>query len=194
MTTRPDMVGNQFAKGNKPNQTSFRKGQVAWNKGKKWSAKTRKKQSEARKRFHARGGIHPLLGKKRPDMAGQGNPNWEKFGPAHPKWTDDKKRPFYKSIRQIFKYVEWRNAVFARDDFACVLCNARGVFLEADHFPRRFVDIVRDNSIEDIAGAMICDELWDVSNGRTLCQPCHRQTPTWGRRMDSEEKQKWLKC
>lgn len=28
---RPDMIGNKFAVGNKPNQTSFKKGQKPWN-------------------------------------------------------------------------------------------------------------------------------------------------------------------
>lgn len=181
MTKRPDMIGNQLAKGNKPNQTSFKKGQTSWNKGRKWGAESRKKMSEARYRFHANGGIHPLLGKERPDMKGENNPNWKRFGKEHPRWADVKKRPFYKSIREIFKYVEWRKSVFARDNYTCVLCGAKKVFIEADHYPQRFIDIVRNNDIQEIGDAIKCAELWEVSNGRTLCQPCHRNTTTWGR-------------
>src|SRR3990167_3078587 len=32
---RDYLIGNQFAKGSKPNKTSFRKGSIPWNKGKK---------------------------------------------------------------------------------------------------------------------------------------------------------------
>lgn len=177
---RPDMIGNQLAKGQKPNKTTFKKGMVPWNKGKKFSAKSRKKMSKARKRFYSSGGVHPLLGKKRLDMVGDKNPNWKKFGREHPKWTDVKLAPFYKSIRQIFKYVDWRKSVFSRDNYTCTLCGANKVYIEADHYPKRFVDILRDNDIQDITDAINCLELWDVSNGRTLCKQCHH-IHTWGK-------------
>ena len=175
------MLGNQFAKGNQPNETSFKRGMTPWNKGRKLSAESRKKMSDARKKFYSNGGKHPLLGKKRPDITGEKNPNWNKFGKTHPKWTDAKKRPFYKSIRQLFKYVEWRKSVFRRDNFTCVLCGIGKIYIEADHYPKRFIDIVRDNSIQSIENAIDCAELWDVSNGRTLCRSCHCKTDTWGR-------------
>ena len=105
-----------------------------------------------------------------------------KFGREHPKWTDDKKRPLYKAIREIFKYVEWRKSIFDRDNFTCVLCGATKVYIEADHFPVRFVDILKTNEIEDIDGAIRCGQLWEVGNGRTLCKPCHLQTITWGKK------------
>lgn len=180
MTKRPDMIGNQRAKGSKPNKTSFTKGQVPWNKGKKLSVAYRKKLSDARKRFFANGGIHPSLGKKRPSMTGKNNPNWGKFGKKHPKWTDDKTRPFYKAIRQLFKYVAWRKSIFELDGHSCRLCGMKGVYLEADHYPKRFIDIIRDNDIQTIDDALNCAELWNVGNGRTLCRPCHLKTPTWG--------------
>lgn len=60
---------------------------------------------------------------------------------------------------------EWRRLVFERDDYTCQKCGQHGGRLEADHikpysrFPRlRYV----------------------LSNGRTLCVPCHRKTPTYG--------------
>ena len=182
MTKRPDMISNQLAKGNQPNRTSFKKGSIPWNKGKEFSAETRQKMSVARKKFYANGGIHPLLGKKRPDMTGRNNPNWKMFGREHPKWTDFKKSPFYKSIRQLSKYVEWRKVIFERDNYSCRLCGKSKCYIEADHYPKRFIDIIIDNDIQNIEDAIKCAELWDVGNGRTLCSPCHRQTITWGRR------------
>lgn len=174
-----------LTKKGKPNLGfTFPIGHIPWNKGKKFRAETLKKMSEARKRFYANGGKHPLLGKKRPDITGENNPNWGKVNCNHPKWKDVKKRPFYKSIRQLSQYVEWRKAVFERDKFTCVICETSGIYVEADHFPKRFIDIVRDNSIEEIGDAINCAELWNINNGRTLCQPCHRKTATWGRRKD----------
>lgn len=59
---------------------------------------------------------------------------------------------------------EWRDAVFARDGFRCVLCGSRGR-LQADH-------IKPYSSHPELRH--------DMANGRTLCVPCHRATPTYG--------------
>jgi 5-methylcytosine-specific restriction endonuclease McrA len=68
-------------------------------------------------------------------------------------------------IRNSFKMKQWRADVFKRDDFTCVLCGKHGDRLNADHIKpfSRFPDL-----------------RFDVSNGRTLCVPCHRKTETWG--------------
>ncbi len=60
----------------------------------------------------------------------------------------------------------WRAAVFERDAYTCVACgDSRGGNLEADH----------------IRPVLFFPELvLDVSNGRTLCHPCHVMTPTYG--------------
>ncbi len=111
-----------------------------------------------------------------------GNINKGKFAHEHPGWKEIKKRPLYKAIREIFKYKKWRKDVFTRDKFSCVLCGISKVYVEADHYPVRFVDILKKNMIGTIGGAIKCAELWDIGNGRTLCKPCHLQTITWGRK------------
>ena len=75
--------------------------------------------------------------------------------------------PLNRKIRTSTEYKEWRTAVFKRDNYTCVLCgdNTSGN-LNADHI-KRFSDY---------------PELrLEVSNGRTLCIPCHRTTDTYGR-------------
>ena len=109
--------------------------------------------------------------------------NKGKIGKDHPKWTENKKRPFYKSIRQLHQYTEWRKSIFTRDNFKCTQCGSIG-YIEADHYPRRFIDIIRENQIKTIDEAINCLALWDINNGRTLCLLCHRKTDTWGRKKD----------
>lgn len=68
------------------------------------------------------------------------------------------------------EYVQWRKAVFERDDYTCQDCGARNgtgetVYLQADH----------------VKPWVLYPELrYQIDNGRTLCTPCHRKTPTWG--------------
>src|SRR3990167_451091 len=60
---------------------------------------------------------------------------------------------------------DWRKAVFERDDYTCQLCWQRGGRLQADHIKpfKRFPELRHV-----------------LSNGRTLCEPCHRKTETYG--------------
>ena len=90
-------------------------------------------------------------------------------------------RPIRLSIRNCAKYVQWRSDIFKRDNFTCVLCEAkckkgRAVYLEADHYPKSFSQIVEEHQIKNLEQALSCQELWDVNNGRTLCHNCHRGT------------------
>ena len=75
-------------------------------------------------------------------------------------------------LRNSLDYRKWRKAVFIRDNFTCVLCNykskgTRPSDIHADHI-RQF--------------SVYPELMFDVSNGRTLCIPCHRNTDTWGGR------------
>lgn len=67
--------------------------------------------------------------------------------------------------RKSMEYREWRKAVFKRDDWTCQICNARGVKLQADHI-KMF--------------AHFPELRFAIDNGRTLCIPCHKKTPTYG--------------
>ena len=62
------------------------------------------------------------------------------------------------------EYKAWRLAVFQRDGFKCRHCGATKK-LQADH-------IIPRSARPDLA--------YEVSNGRTLCKPCHKRTPTFG--------------
>jgi 5-methylcytosine-specific restriction endonuclease McrA len=71
-----------------------------------------------------------------------------------------------EKARKSVAYREWRESVFKRDDFTCQACGLRGGEINADHIlPFAFHPELR----------------YALDNGRTLCVPCHRATPTYGR-------------
>ena len=79
-------------------------------------------------------------------------------------WIDGR-TPEHKRQRRTVEYRLWRKAVFERDNFTCRKCGKRGGNLNADHIKpfARYPEL--RTSIE---------------NGRTLCTPCHKKTPTFG--------------
>jgi 5-methylcytosine-specific restriction endonuclease McrA/endogenous inhibitor of DNA gyrase (YacG/DUF329 family) len=92
----------------------------------------------------------------------KGNPRFS--GENHWNWKEGK-TALHEKIRKSTDYSIWRRKVFERDDFTCVLCKIRGVFLHADH----------------IKPFCTHPELrLEISNGRTLCVGCHRKTDTYG--------------
>jgi predicted restriction endonuclease len=64
-------------------------------------------------------------------------------------------------FRNRIEYKEWRKAVFERDNYTCQFCGKHGGSLQADHI-KPF--------------ALFPDLRLELSNGRTLCIPCHRTT------------------
>jgi 5-methylcytosine-specific restriction endonuclease McrA len=84
-------------------------------------------------------------------------------GEIHPKWNGgvDSPRAIRARQRWSHRYVAWRNAVFQRDNYTCVVCGVRGGDLNADH-----IKTWSEHS----------ELRYDVENGRTLCVPCHRKT------------------
>lgn len=76
--------------------------------------------------------------------------------------TDEAKR-----LKSSAEYRQWREEVFRRDWYTCQICGEYGGKLHADH-------IKRFSAFPELR--------FDVDNGRTLCESCHKETPTYGRR------------
>lgn len=161
-------------------------GEKGWiKKGSKLSDETRKKMSETRKRL----GIKPpsakgrkmsvevreamslaRRGKKGTPLTDEAKAHLSRY------WTGRRKpedhwswkggiSPENHRIRQSAQYIKWRKTIFERDDYTCLLCSQKGGRLNADHI-KPFADY---------------PELrFDLDNGRTLCEPCHRKTDTYG--------------
>jgi 5-methylcytosine-specific restriction endonuclease McrA len=69
-----------------------------------------------------------------------------------------------KKIRASKEYTMWRIAVFERDNYTCQHCGQVGGDLNADH--------IKPFSTHPKLRL-------DINNGRTLCVPCHKKTPTF---------------
>lgn len=71
-------------------------------------------------------------------------------------------------IRNSHEYRSWRTKVFHRDNFTCQVCGSnKGGTLNADHIKPfcKFPEL-----------------RFDINNGRTLCEKCHKKTETFGRK------------
>ena len=134
--------------------------------GKKRPLKTRQKLSIAQKKRFAENpvwnkgkklGFTPSRAFKKGDstIIGKNNNNW-KGGIT----------PLHMKIRTSLEYKLWREAVFKRDNYTCIWCeDNRGHNLNADHIkPFAHYPELR----------------LALDNGRTLCEPCHKKTDTWG--------------
>ena len=93
--------------------------------------------------------------------------------------------PLQQRIRRCFEYRQWRSDIYTRDDFTCVLCEKRGGKLVADHI-KSFRKIFYSENIKTFEDAIECSELWDINNGRTLCDECHRKTDNYGHKAKYE--------
>lgn len=89
-------------------------------------------------------------------------------GDKHWNWQGGKTRETIR-LRNSAQAREWRAVVFERDKYTCQECgdrngNGHKVILNADHIkPWAYFPELR----------------FDISNGRTLCLPCHLKTDTF---------------
>jgi 5-methylcytosine-specific restriction endonuclease McrA len=82
-------------------------------------------------------------------------------------------------IRVTKTYKEWRLSVFKRDGFKCIICGTNQ-HLHADHiYP--FSLLLHEGMIKTVEQAETHAPLWNLANGRTMCETCHRKTETYGR-------------
>lgn len=81
-------------------------------------------------------------------------------------------------IKGMPEYIQWRSDVFTRDGWTCQTCGANGVVLNAHHKKSKALIII-ENKIKNRNQAKSCSQLWDINNGVTLCEPCHKLTDNY---------------
>lgn len=171
----PRCVGwNRGTKGRtRSNKTSFKKGLIPWNKGKKgvqiaWNKGTKgvckvnsgsfiTNERRSPGTEFKKGGVPLNKGKK---YKINNTENYGKVGDKHWNWQGGI-TPENMRIRQSLEYKLWRTAVFERDNYTCVECgDSTSGNLEADHIKPfcRYPEL-----------------RLEVSNGRTFCKSCHRE-------------------
>ncbi len=96
-------------------------------------------------------------------------------GEKNPRWKGGISSLVNK-VRTCKKYKEWVKECYQRDNWTCQICSKRGGDLNVDHYPVMFSKIMETKKITSYEQALDCKELWDTSNGRTLCVKCHRKT------------------
>lgn len=137
-----------------------RKGQPTWNKGKKTGSQTlehRLKRGAEIKKHLPRTAF-----KKGISSWNKGLSNTWAIGEKNPNWNGGSTKK-NKKIRGTPEMKIWRMEVLTRDRYICQLCGVGNSFT-ANHI-KSFSEY---------------PELrFDVSNGRTLCLPCHKKTPSF---------------
>jgi hypothetical protein len=98
-------------------------------------------------------------------------------GSKHRNWKGGV-TPFNLTIRNSNRNNDWRKKVFQRDNFTCVKCGARGGEIRAHHI-KSFKSIISNLKYKypdyDAYKMLELDsELWDVDNGITVCDKCHK--------------------
>lgn len=97
-------------------------------------------------------------------------------GKKHPRWKNGI-TTLNQQLRHCIEMKNWKRTIIQRDNFTCVDCGKTGSnIFEIDHYPKRFAQIISDNKLTSYQEAQLCDELWDLNNGRTLCIDCHNKT------------------
>jgi len=151
-------------------------GIVGGMKDKKHSDESKLKMSQSAKKTFSNGRISWQKGKKCPQLSGKNSHCW-KGGITE----------LYNMIRNSFENKQWRNEIYRRDNYTCQDCFKRGNNLEAHH-KYRFSYILRDflneynqfSPTEDketlVRLSITYKPFWDIDNGETLCQSCHRKT------------------
>lgn len=88
-----------------------------------------------------------------------------RIGDKHPKWKGGRSYG-YKTGYYSTQYKEWRVSVFKRDNYTCQSCGFYGAkgYITAHHIK---------------SFAHYPDLRFEITNGLTLCEPCHSKTDNY---------------
>lgn len=84
-------------------------------------------------------------------------------GKNNPLWKGGKSRG-YKTGYYSARYKNWRREIFIRDEFTCRKCGKKHIFITAHHIK---------------SFAYFPELRFEVDNGLTLCEDCHKETDNY---------------
>lgn len=98
------------------------------------------------------------------------------------------------SLRQRKKYKDWVQKIRERDKNICKECKLWGTneAIPIHHIVSVSV-ILEKNLVLNTKQAMDCEDLWDLSNGESLCEECHRNKHRVEKIKPKPEREKDLK-
>lgn len=67
---------------------------------------------------------------------------------------------------------KWKMAVLEKDNNQCIVCKTSHKLVA--HHLVRFSIILKIFGIQSVDEAYLCESLWDIGNGVTLCKLCHK--------------------
>lgn len=160
--------GHQVSEETREKISNSLKGNIPWNKGIEW--RPRKKRGPFSEEH-----------KKKLSLAHKGKVTWNKgiSGSKSHSWKGGK-TGLTERIRISSDYKKWRADVFRRDGWTCQTCGLRGHGndIEAHHItPMK--ELLKKVHIKGLSDddkyllAMEIPQMFDVSNGATLCKDCH---------------------
>ncbi len=82
----------------------------------------------------------------------------------NPNWKGGLSRGYQKGYKNDKKYIQWREAVFKRDNWTCQECGNSGLYIEPHHKQ---------------SWAGYPQLRYDINNGVTLCLKCHKKTDNY---------------
>jgi hypothetical protein len=79
------------------------------------------------------------------------------------------------AIQNTFEYRQWRSDVYMRDNFQCKRCGSSASGTLNAHHKKLFQQILDEHRVTTVEQAILCEELWNINNGMTLCLDCHKK-------------------
>lgn len=122
------------------------------------------------------------LKKMSESQLGEKNHMWGKRGKDNPMWKGGI-TPLKIRLRTSLEYIQWRTAIFIRDNFTCQECGQIGGELHAHH-KKTLAKLIEEVKVAmplfDLHTAcLLYKPLWDINNGITLCKDCHKKTKSY---------------
>lgn len=178
--------GKHLSESHKINLSISHKGINTWSKGRKHTEEEidKIKQNTPRGEKHSKYWLGKHLTQDHrdnisygsPHISGKDHPMYGMCKELHWNWQGGK-TTLGEIIRHCDKNKEWIKSVFVRDNYTCQECHK---FDERDivaHHIKQFSEILYEYNIQSLEETYLCQELWDINNGITLCEECHDKIP-----------------